>query len=142
MSLKSHSKVEQILLSSQDQAFKYGKYDCVIFSRRVLSAYHGKRLALPVKYDGSFGSIKANFRSLQAKTLVEAVESYCKLQGWSKLENLNFLQPYDLVILESNGRKVCGVWEGYSAISVGEIGSTVKLPISSVVAAYRVKGKS
>lgn len=117
--------------------FKYGHFDCLIFSIKVLEAAHEISINLPIKYDGSRNSIAKLFKRYKSKTLDKLVENYCVENNWLSIDK-NFLQPFDLLILKVKKENVFAIWDGEKALSVCKSGYGVVFDYS-FVKAFRVK---
>lgn len=139
MSRKSPSKAEEYLKHSESQSFKYGSFDCVLFTRRILERFHGIKLRLPVRYTGTKKSIRENFEALDSRTLEQAIQVFAQSKKWEIVENLNLIQDYDLIIIRHQDKFFCGVWNGQHAITTKDEG-LIYLDKSTIHKAFRVKG--
>ena len=131
------SKAQNTMDSFINKSFKYGQFDCLIFAIKTLESFHEMTIDLPIIYDGSRKSIVKLFKYFKAKTLDQLVENYCIEKGYKKISK-NFLQPFDLLILNKNNENLFAIWDGEKALSIYKIGYGVIFD-SNFVSAFRIK---
>ncbi|MBL4623295.1 MAG: hypothetical protein JKY89_12945 [Immundisolibacteraceae bacterium] len=130
-------KAQNSMNSFIGKRFKYGQFDCLVFSIKVLESFHEISIQLPLKYDGSRKSIAKLFKRYKAKTLDKLVQNYCLENKWTEVQK-NYLQPFDLLILKVKKENVFAIWDGEKAMSVCKTGYGVVFDYS-FSKAFRIK---
>jgi len=138
--LKNYSAAEAIINLYRNTPFKYGTFDCWMFSKQVIEAYHGIKIDIAPDYNGTPGSIRKIFKRLKVKNLNQCLEKIADSYNWKEIKT-EFVQPFDLILLKINDKYFAGVSNIKDCLSSGKIG-LIAVPKKHIVRAWRISEHS
>ena len=104
----------------------------------MIEAYHEIDILYPAPYDGSYRSIRANFREAGCRTFPELLAVVALMNGWGLVEN-QYARPYDFAVAKQEGRYITCFSDGFQFWSVQMKGVAV-ISTDDIVCVYRVGG--
>jgi len=131
------SAYEKVRKKYKNADFKYGQFDCCVFTKEALEAYHSIKVLYFAPYEGKTSDIKANFKESGTRTLKDFLKKVAKLNGWKLVHKKSYLQSFDFCIVKTEKRYLAGIWDGVNVVCAGVDGLQY-LPHDSISWAYRV----
>ena len=127
-------KFSDFVVKHKDKPFKWGSWDCCMFSDACMKALSGESV------------IPKTLRWKDEKSALEAIREYGKdlnksIAKAAKAKNLekvdlNYLQKGDLVVVQQESQ-LCGVFDGFKVIAPSDHG-LVTLPYDKILSAWRI----
>lgn len=105
---------------NMNKPFVWGEWDCCIFSNSCIKAMTGENL-IPKELEWKDKETAYKTITSFGKTLKNSIRIACLKKQLTKIDS-NYLQKGDLVIIDSNGDEVCGMYDGSKTIGPSDTG--------------------
>ena len=87
------SAFEKVRKEYKNSEFKYGSYDCCLFAKQALEAYHEIKIDYYAEYEGHISQIKANFKAAGVTVLKDYLKAVARLNKWKQVQKKQFMPP-------------------------------------------------
>ncbi|PCJ17489.1 MAG: hypothetical protein COB02_13800 [Candidatus Cloacimonadota bacterium] len=130
--------LEEVILKYRKRKFKYGDSDCCLFTKDCIEATQNIKISHP-KYDGSFKTLRDNFKAQNAKNINQFIEGILLDNGFIEVNEKAL--PNDVLLVKNKNKVLAAFQVDRFCVSVSTNG-IIQIDPSSILRVFRFKGKS